>query len=105
MAALCPYTVSRGYKYPRIFLTRKRRQRQLKDKYYGPYVDVYLLRQTLFNIKKFKPNKIPGFGKEVGFKSLLDRKRCDPERLRASSSDRKEESLCAVSIIYDEYLI
>ena len=40
---------------PRIFLTRKRRQRQLKDKYYGPYVDVYLLRQTLFSIKKLFP--------------------------------------------------
>ena len=44
-----------GDKYPRIFLTRKRRQRQLKDKYYGPYVDVYLLRQTLFSIKKLFP--------------------------------------------------
>ena len=51
-----PYVcITLGDKYPRIFLTRKRRQRQLKDKYYGPYVDVYLLRQTLFSIKKLFP--------------------------------------------------
>ena len=51
-----PYVcITWGEKYPRIFLTRKRRQRQLKDKYYGPYVDVYLLRQTLFSIKKLFP--------------------------------------------------
>ena len=51
-----PYVcITWGDKYPRIFLTRKRRQRQLKDKYYGPYVDVYLLRQTLFSIKKLFP--------------------------------------------------
>ncbi len=51
-----PYIcITWGDKYPRIFLTRKRRQRQLKDKYYGPYVDVYLLRQTLFSIKKLFP--------------------------------------------------
>ena len=51
-----PYVcITWGDKYPRIFLTRKRRQRHLKDKYYGPYVDVYLLRQTLFSIKKLFP--------------------------------------------------
>ncbi|KGG19752.1 Excinuclease ABC subunit C [Prochlorococcus marinus str. PAC1] len=51
-----PYVcITWGDKYPRIFLTRKRRQRQLKDKYYGPYVDVFLLRQTLFSIKKLFP--------------------------------------------------
>ena len=51
-----PYVcITWGDKYPRIFLTRKRRQLQLKDKYYGPYVDVYLLRQTLFSIKKLFP--------------------------------------------------
>ena len=51
-----PYVcITWGDKYPRIFLTRKRRQRQLKVKYYGPYVDVYLLRQTLFSIKKLFP--------------------------------------------------
>ena len=51
-----PYVcITWGDKYPRIFLTRKRRQRQLKDKYYGPYVDVYLLRKTLFSIKKLFP--------------------------------------------------
>ena len=51
-----PYIcITWGDKYPRIFLTRKRRERQKKDKYYGPYVDVYLLRQTLFSIKKLFP--------------------------------------------------
>lgn len=38
--------------YPRVFITRKRRQRHPKDRYYGPYVDVTFLRQTLFTIKK-----------------------------------------------------
>ena len=41
--------------YPRIFVTRKRRQRIEKDKYYGPYVDVGLLRETLMLIKKIFP--------------------------------------------------
>ena len=34
--------------YPRIFITRKRRNRNNLDRYYGPYVDVGLLRKTLF---------------------------------------------------------
>ena len=42
-------------KYPRIFITRKRRNRNNYDRYYGPYVDVGLLRQTLFLIKKIFP--------------------------------------------------
>jgi len=42
-------------KYPRIFITRKRRNRNTYDRYYGPYVDVGLLRQTLFLIKKIFP--------------------------------------------------
>ena len=42
-------------KYPRIFITRKRRNRNNLDRYYGPYVDVGLLRQTLFTIKKIFP--------------------------------------------------
>ena len=41
--------------YPRIFITRRRRQRNIKDKFYGPYVDVYQLRETLFNIKRVFP--------------------------------------------------
>ena len=42
-------------KYPRIFITRKRRNRNDLDRYYGPYVDVGLLRNTLFLIKKIFP--------------------------------------------------
>ncbi len=42
-------------KYPRIFITRKRRNRNNLDRYYGPYVDVGLLRRTLFTIKKIFP--------------------------------------------------
>ncbi|MDC3118840.1 excinuclease ABC subunit UvrC [Prochlorococcus sp. AH-716-K03] len=42
-------------KYPRIFITRKRRNRNNFDRYYGPYVDVGLLRKTLFIIKKIFP--------------------------------------------------
>ena len=40
--------------YPRIFITRKRRKR-LKDRYYGPYVDVGLLRSTLSLVKRIFP--------------------------------------------------
>jgi excinuclease ABC subunit C len=42
-------------KYPRIFITRRRRNRNNLDRYYGPYVDVGLLRRTLFTIKKIFP--------------------------------------------------
>lgn len=41
--------------YPRIFITRKRRLGQAKDKYYGPYVDTRLLRQTLGLVKRLFP--------------------------------------------------
>ncbi len=41
--------------YPRIFITRKRRQKQEKDRYYGPYVDTRLLRDTLAIIKRIFP--------------------------------------------------
>ncbi len=51
-----PYVcITWGDEYPRIFITRKRRERQIKDRYYGPYVDVTLLRQTLFSIKRLFP--------------------------------------------------
>src|SRR5512147_975415 len=40
--------------YPRIFITRKRRK-SLKDRYYGPYVDVGLLRSTLALVKRIFP--------------------------------------------------
>ena len=41
--------------YPRIFITRRRRNRNNLDRYYGPYADVGLLRKTLFLIKKIFP--------------------------------------------------
>ena len=41
--------------YPRIFITRKRRLGQEKDKYYGPYVDTHVLRQTLRLVKRIFP--------------------------------------------------
>lgn len=41
--------------YPRIFITRKRRLTNEKDRYYGPYVDTKLLRYTLDLIKKTFP--------------------------------------------------
>ena len=40
--------------YPRIFVTRKRRK-NLKDRYYGPYVDAGLLRRTLSLAKRIFP--------------------------------------------------
>ncbi|NES83943.1 MAG: excinuclease ABC subunit UvrC [Moorea sp. SIO2B7] len=41
--------------YPRIFITRKRRRGKEKDRYYGPYVDTRLLRNTLDLIKRIFP--------------------------------------------------
>ena len=42
-------------KYPRIFITRKRRAGNTKDRYYGPYVDTGALRSTLHLIKRIFP--------------------------------------------------
>jgi excinuclease ABC subunit C len=41
--------------YPRIFITRKRSLSQAKDRYYGPYVDSFSLRQTLRLIQRIFP--------------------------------------------------
>ncbi len=41
--------------YPRIFITRKRRAGNAKDRYYGPYVDSFTLRKTLGLVKKIFP--------------------------------------------------
>ena len=41
--------------YPRIFSTRRRRFRSPLDRFYGPYVDVGLLRRTLFLVKRVFP--------------------------------------------------
>lgn len=41
--------------YPRIFITRKRRLGNSKDRYYGPYVDTRLLRNTLHLVKRIFP--------------------------------------------------
>jgi excinuclease ABC subunit C len=41
--------------YPRIFITRKRRVEAAQDRYYGPYVDTFGLRQTLNLVKRIFP--------------------------------------------------
>ncbi len=41
--------------YPRIFITRRRRLRMQSDRFYGPYVDVGLLRRTLMLVKRSFP--------------------------------------------------
>ena len=41
--------------YPRIFITRKRRAGNKKDRYYGPYTDVRTLRTTMHIIKRIFP--------------------------------------------------
>ncbi|OIP70744.1 MAG: excinuclease ABC subunit C [Oscillatoriales cyanobacterium CG2_30_40_61] len=41
--------------YPRIFITRKRRLGNIKDRYYGPYVDTRVLRNTLHLTKRIFP--------------------------------------------------
>lgn len=41
--------------YPRIFITRKRQVKHNQDRYYGPFVDVKQLRQTLELVKRLFP--------------------------------------------------
>ncbi|MCG9889793.1 MAG: excinuclease ABC subunit UvrC [Thermosynechococcaceae cyanobacterium MS004] len=41
--------------YPRIFITRRRQLSQKQDRYYGPYVDTFALRQTLRIVKRLFP--------------------------------------------------
>lgn len=41
--------------YPRIFITRRRRIQNARDRYYGPYVDTGLLRRTLHLAKRIFP--------------------------------------------------
>ena len=41
--------------YPRLFITRRRRFRSPLDRFYGPYVDVGLLRRTLTLVKRVFP--------------------------------------------------
>ncbi|MGB5593711.1 MAG: excinuclease ABC subunit UvrC [Crocosphaera sp.] len=41
--------------YPRIFITRKRRLNHQRDRYYGPYVDTHLLRETLRLVQRVFP--------------------------------------------------
>ncbi|MGL5131998.1 MAG: excinuclease ABC subunit UvrC [Planktothrix sp.] len=41
--------------YPRIFITRKRRLGNIKDRYYGPYVDTRVLRNTLHLTQRIFP--------------------------------------------------
>ncbi|SKB15148.1 UvrABC system protein C [Planktothrix sp. PCC 11201] len=41
--------------YPRVFITRKRRLGNIKDRYYGPYVDTQVLRNTLHLTKRIFP--------------------------------------------------
>lgn len=51
-----PYVcITWSEEYPRVFITRKRRMGGTKDKYYGPYVDVFNLRRTLGIIKRAFP--------------------------------------------------
>ncbi|NJO78314.1 MAG: excinuclease ABC subunit UvrC [Cyanobacteria bacterium RM1_2_2] len=51
-----PYLcVTWSEEYPRIFITRKRHLGKAKDRYYGPYVDVFALRSTLRLIKRIFP--------------------------------------------------
>ena len=51
-----PYVcITWSEEYPRIYITRKRLNKNSKDRYYGPYVDVGFLRQTLFHVKSVFP--------------------------------------------------
>jgi excinuclease ABC subunit C len=51
-----PYVcITWSEEYPRVFITRKRQLGKKSDRYYGPYVDTFLLRQTLHTIKRVFP--------------------------------------------------
>jgi len=97
-----PYIcITWGDKYPRIFLTRKRRKRQIKDKYYGPYVDVYLLRQTLFSIKKLFPlrqRRIPLYKDRTCLNYSIGR--CPGVCQEEISSDDYKNTLKRVEMIF-----
>ena len=51
-----PYVcITWSEEYPRVFITRKRRLGNKRDRYYGPYVDTHKLRKTLSLIKRVFP--------------------------------------------------
>lgn len=51
-----PYVcITWSEEYPRIFITRRRQLSQKQDRYYGPYVDTFALRQTLRIVKRLFP--------------------------------------------------
>ena len=51
-----PYVlVTWSQDYPRIFITRNRRLGKGRDKYYGPYTDSRLLRETLHLVRRIFP--------------------------------------------------
>ena len=51
-----PYVcITWSEEYPRIFITRKRRLDNKKDRYYGPYVDTHKLRETLRLVRRVFP--------------------------------------------------
>jgi excinuclease ABC subunit C len=51
-----PYVlVTWSQDYPRIFITRNRRLGKGRDKYYGPYTDARLLRETLHLVRRIFP--------------------------------------------------
>lgn len=51
-----PYVlITWSEEYPRIFITRNRRLGKAKDRYYGPYTDARLLRNTLHTVKRIFP--------------------------------------------------
>lgn len=97
-----PYVcITWGDEYPRIFITRKRRERQIKDRYYGPYVDVTLLRQTLFSIKRLFPlrqRRIPLYKDRTCLNYSIER--CPGVCQQKISSDDYRNILKRVEMIF-----
>ena len=97
-----PYVcITWSEEYPRIFITRKRRDRNNGDKYYGPYVDVSLLRKTIFLIKRVFPLRqryIPLYKDRTCLNYSI--KRCPGVCQEKISSEEYKKTLKKIEMIF-----
>ena len=97
-----PYVcITWSEEYPRIFITRNRRERQNGDKYYGPYVDVNLLRKTIFLIKRVFPLRqryIPLYKDRTCLNYSI--KRCPGVCQEKISSEEYKKTLLKIEMIF-----
>ena len=93
--------ISWSEKYPRVYITRKRNLSNRKDKYYGPYVDVTLLRKTLSLVKSVFPlrqRSIPLYKDRTCLNYSIDR--CPGVCQEKISSDEYKVIIKKVEMIF-----